>query len=284
MTEQLPVDPELEAGYNLRLGIPDFDGLIARLAAQSAAFREGADSLLDQAYDTGPKDKLDVFRCGQPDAPLFVFIHGGYWQRGDKSIYSFVAQPFVESGADVILVGYELCPDASMEGMADKHRKALAWIWRNAESLGVSADRINVSGHSAGGHLTAMMLATDWPAFSDGLPKDLIKSGIPISGLYQLDPLRKTTISHVLGLTDDNTPRLSPHFHQPTSEAPILVTLGGAETAAFHWQTDAFVEEWRKHAPTVAYHSEPDVDHFGVVERLAQSDSAIFRKVRDWLK
>ena len=115
------------------------------------------------------------------------------------------------------------------------------------------------------------------------MPKDLIKTGIPISGLYQLEPLRKITISDALGLDDVESMDLSPHFFEPITTAPILVTLGGAETPEFHWQTGQFVEKWKLKEVPLEYHAEPDVDHFGVVERLASKDSQIFKKVKSCL-
>jgi len=284
MPREVPIDPALEAGYNVRLLRSDVDDVITAWSQRSAALRKNVDVVPDCAYDTGARDKLDVFRCGKAGAPLFVFIHGGYWQRGDKSIYSFVAEPFLEAGVDVALIGYALCPSIDMETMVAKIRTAVAWIWRNAADLGVSAGRINLSGHSAGGHLTAMLLATSWPEIAPDLPANLIRSGIPISGLYQLEPIRHTTIADALDLGADTAARLSPQFLKPATDAPILVTIGGGETSAFHWQTDEFVTQWRATNPSIACHAEPDADHFGVVERLAERDSAIFRKVRDWLR
>ena len=165
-----------------------------------------------------------------------------------------------------------------MTGIVNQIRTALIWLWKNAHNHAISKDRINVSGHSAGGHITGMILATDWQQISSDLPKDLIKTGIPISGLYQLEPLRKTTIADALGLDDVESMALSPHFFEPITTAPILVTLGGAETPEFHWQTDQFVEKWKLNEAPLEYHAEPDVDHFGVVERLASKDSQIFKK------
>ena len=110
-----------------------------------------------------------------------------------------------------------------------------------------------------------------------------MKTGIPISGLYQLEPLRKTTIADALGLDDAESMALSPHFFEPITTAPILVTLGGAETPEFHWQTDQFVEKWKLNDAPLEDHAEPDVDHFGVIERLASKDSQIFKKISDWL-
>ena len=283
MERTIPIDPTLEKGYNVRLLVNDFDALIEKWSNWSEDFRANVDSSLDCQYGKGEKDKLDIFRCGKPNAPLFIVIHGGYWQRGDKSIYSFVANSFVNSGIDVALIGYQLCPGARMTNIVDKIREAIVWIWNNADEYSISKNRINVSGHSAGGHITAMILATDWKEVSKNLPDNLVKTGIPISGLYQLNPIRETTIADALGLDDAESLALSPHFFEPQTQAPILVTLGGGETSEFHWQTDNFVNKWKGLKASLDYFAEPDVDHFGVVERLANLESQIFTKVKSFL-
>jgi arylformamidase len=283
MERTIPIDPTLEKGYNVRLLVDDFDALIEKWSKWSEDFRANVDSSLNCQYSSGEKDKLDIFRCGKPNAPLFIFIHGGYWQRGDKSVYSFVAESFVSSGIDVALIGYQLCPGTSMTNIVDKIREAIVWIWNNASDYSISRHRINVSGHSAGGHITGMVLATDWSTISNNLPKDIVKTGIPISGLYQLDPIRETTIADALGLNDEESLALSPHFYQPQTEAPILVTLGGGETPEFHWQTNKFLKRWKNFKAPLDYFAEPDVDHFGVVERLANSESQIFIKVKNFI-
>ena len=283
MERTIPIDPTLEKGYNVRLLVDDFDALIEKWSKWSEDFRANIDSSLNCQYSSGEKDKLDIFRCGKPNAPLFIFIHGGYWQRGDKSVYSFVAESFVSSGIDVALIGYQLCPGTSMTNIVDKIREAIVWIWNNASDYSISRHRINVSGHSAGGHITGMVLATDWSTISNNLPKDIVKTGIPISGLYQLDPIRETTIADALGLNDEESLALSPHFYQPQTEAPILVALGGGETPEFHWQTNKFVKRWKNFKAPLDYFAEPDVDHFGVVERLANSESQIFIKVKNFI-
>ena len=283
MERTIPIDPILEKGYNVRLLVDDFDGLIEKWSKWSEDFRANANSSLNCQYGDGEKDKLDIFRCGKPNAPLFIFVHGGYWQRGDKSVYSFVAKSFVSSGIDVALIGYQLCPGASMTNIVEKIREAIIWIWNNADDYSISKHRINVSGHSAGGHITGMILATDWKEVSKNLPDNLVKTGIPISGLYQLNPIRETTIADALGLDDAESLALSPHFFEPQTQAPILVTLGGGETPEFHWQTDNFVNKWKGFKASLDYFAEPDVDHFGVVERLANFESQIFTKVKSFL-
>ena len=241
MNRQIPIDPVLEKGYDVRMLRDDFAEISNAWIERSSLTRKNANVSLDCSYDIGPANKIDIFRSGEIDAPLYVFIHGGYWQRGDKSVYSFVSESFLNNGIDVALIGYQLCPDASMTSITDQMRKALMWLWNNAEAMKISRDRINVSGHSAGGHLTAMMLATDWQRYNAELPANLIKTGIPISGLYQLEPLQHTTISDALKMNSEELEYLSPHFLKPSSKAPVLVTIGGAETKQFHFQSDEFI-------------------------------------------
>ncbi len=283
MNRDNPVDPVLEKGYNVRLLRDDFPQIAEGWAARSAALRAHVDAQLDCVYGAGPCDKLDVFRCGEVDAPLFVFIHGGYWQRGDKSMYSFIAEAFIDSGVDVALIGYPLCPDISMSSLVERIRTAISWLYRNAVRLGVSAQRINVSGHSAGGHLTAMMLVTQWRGIAQDLPGDLVKSGIPISGLYRLAPLCQTTINDALGMDTSEAQAISPQFLLPGGNAPVLAVLGGAETLQFHQQTDQFVDQWRDYIMPLEKYIEPGVDHFDVINRLSCVDSDVFTKVREWL-
>ena len=284
MIKDLPIDPVLEKGYNVRLLRDDFTQISADWMHRSEVFRQSADALLDCVYGDGEKDKLDVFRCGLANAPLYVFIHGGYWQRGDKSIYSFIAAPFVEAGIDIAVVGYELYPDISMTTMTNKIREAVVWLYRNAASLGVSADRINLSGHSAGAHLTAMGLTTCWSEFGDDLTPDLVKTGIPFSGIYHLEPLLQTTISEALFLRESELKSLSPQYLEPSAIVPILVILGGAESIEFFWQADLFIEKWSKLGVPMDKFIEPGVDHFDLLNQLAKPESQIFQKLKSWLE
>jgi arylformamidase len=281
---RIPIDPRLEREYNVRKLRDDFDQVFESWIVRSAAFRKAADAALGCSYDAGEKDKLDLFRCGTVNAPLLMFIHGGYWQRGDRSAYSFAAESFVHNGVDVAVFGYELCPAATMSGIVRKTQQAIIWLWENGRQYGVSPERINVTGFSAGGHLTAMMLATDWLSLNEKVPKDLVRTGCPLSGLYQLVPLLKTTIADALGIDESAAMRLSPHFLAPPAAVPTLVVIGAAETREFHWQTDEFCAKWKTYCPALEKYIEPGVDHFDLINRLASVDSTVFRKVRSLLK
>ena len=284
MARPFAIDPRLEDNYNNMARRPDAPALIQQWAERSADCRKNADAMLDCAYGSSERERIDIFRCGSKNAAVLVYLHGGYWQRGDKSIYSFIAPAFNAAGVDVAIVGYPLCPQVSMTDIVERTRTALSWLYRNAESLGICADRINLCGHSAGGHLTAMALTTAWPDHGDALPADLIKSGIPLSGLYLLEPLLHTTIADALHLTADEVQQLSPCYSKPATAAPLLAIVGGAESDEFFRQTDELINAWSRPGLQTGRFIEPDVDHFDLVERLATADSAIFRRVFDWLK
>jgi arylformamidase len=278
-----PLDAALESDYNNMARRPDAAELMQHLSELSQAYRGKADAALDCAYGNHDRERIDIFRCGQAGAPLFAYIHGGYWQRGDKSIYSYLAEPLNTASVDVAIIGYPLCPEVSMTSLLGTIKSALAWLYRNASALGVTGERINLSGHSAGGHLTAMAQATCWPEYAGDLPTDLLKSTIPISGLYLLEPLRHTTISDALHLTDDETNQLSPALLSADHAAPMLAIVGGAESPGFFEQTERLIEAWSRPLVVIDKYIEPGADHFDVVARLHSSDSAIFQRILAWL-
>ena len=278
------IDTNLEANYNIAAARGGLDEVMQAWSASSAAFREQADASLDCAYGSGERERIDIFRCGASGAPLYVYLHGGYWQRGDKSLYSFIAAPFLNAGVDVAIIGYPLCPQVSMTDLVSKVRQAIGWLYHNAGQLGVNRERINLSGHSAGGHLTAMAVCCDWPDFDEKLPRELLKTAIPFSGLYELAPLLQTSISDALHLTSTEVSRLSPVSLQPEAQIPLLTIVGGAETAEFFRQTDLLIESWSGLLPHIDRHVEPDVDHIDLIDRLASPDSQIFQRIIHWLR
>ena len=155
---------QIEASYNLRGLRPDYEtALVPGWVERSQSFRaHHASARLDIAYGDGERDQLDLFPVADPKAPFLVYIHGGYWQRGDKSIYSFLAQPFVEQGISVALINYAFCPNVRLSAIAPQVRRALVFLWRNAKELRINRDDYHLMGHSAGGHLTVEMMCSNW--------------------------------------------------------------------------------------------------------------------------
>ena len=276
----------LEKQYNLRAGRPDYDvTVIPEWTKRAEQARERLGGRLDIRYGEGDKQKLDLFTSGDPTAPLLVYIHGGYWQRGDKSIYSFLAVPFTERGVNVAVIGYDLCPSVTITRISEELREGLAFLWRNADDLGIDRERITVMGHSAGGHLTEMMMGTDWPSFGADLPAGMIQSGIPVSPLSLLEPVRLTSLNDNLRMTAEEAAAESPMVnHPPVTDAPQLLVVGGRETAEFHRQArmyqDAFATAERK----IDLYIVPDVDHFDEINVLADPESTFFKKTMAMLK
>lgn len=283
MNDPADIDENLERGYNVRAGRADYDDVLNDWVRRSEAFRAAAGGVLDISYGPAERQRLDVFPSGEAGAPTLIYLHGGYWQRGDKSVYSFVAEPFVGRGVNVVLMSYTLCPESTVPEITEEIRQGLSWLYRTGGDYGLAPGRINVAGHSAGGHLAAMMLATDWPARDPDLPADLVKTGVPVSGLYALEPLRRTSINQAARIDEAAARHCSPRYLRPASDAPVLAVVGGAETSAFHEQAEAFARQWTAAGACVERYVEPDADHFDVVNRLADPDSEFFRRTLDRL-
>lgn len=272
---------ELEAQYNMRATRLDYEtAVVPDWIQRSATFRDSVSCRLDLAYGPLERERLDFFpAAGGADGPILVFFHGGYWQRGDKSVYSFLAEPFVKNGVSVAVVNYDRCPSVRISDIPPQARRALAWVWRNAEALAGSPDKLYVMGHSAGGHITAMMMATDWPAFGDDLPRDMIKGAVPISGLFELEPLRFTSINDGVRMDHAEAAAQSPMNHPPVTDAPQLVVCGGAEPSEFHRQSDVYTDTFATAVRRMERYSVPMCDHFDELNELADQKSTFFQKV-----
>ena len=169
--------------YNNRALVPDFADHLKRWTEQSKTARKLLGGLTDISYGAGPNETLDIFPANAANAPVMVFLHGGYWRALDKSDQSFIAPSFTREGVCVVVPNYALCPAVSIPEIVMQMVKALAWVWRYIHEWGGDARRIHVVGHSAGGHLAAMLLACEWQRYADDLPADLVKSGLSVSGL-----------------------------------------------------------------------------------------------------
>jgi len=278
---------EFEVQYNLRLGRPDYeDTVIPDWVQRSEAARENLNCTLDIRYGEGEKQKFDVFTCGDASAPVLLYFHGGYWQRGDKSFYSFLAEPFNTAGVNVVVVGYDLCPSVSITRISEQSREAVAEIYRKADELQLNRELITIMGHSAGGHITEMMMGTDWSTLADDLPRELISAGIPVSPLSLLEPVRLTAgLNSGIQMDEAEAKSQSPMLnHPPVTNAPQLVVVGGAETEEFHRQSQMYYDKFKTNDRAMEIYFVPDVDHFDELNVLADSDSPFFKKALALLK
>lgn len=270
----------LEAEYNLgkRRGADDFARVVERWLQRSAKHREASNALVDIAYGEGEREKLDYFYSGNPNGPMLLYIHGGYWQRGDKSIYSFISEAFIKNGVSVAVINYDLTPSVRMGQIPPQIRKAIAWCYHNADELQYDHDQFHLSGHSAGGHLAAMMLATDWPAYDSPIPADVIRSGILISGVYELEPVVHTLMNEGPQMDVAEANAESPIFIPPLTNAPQLIVYGGGETSEFKRQSIDYVDKFRTTDRKMEIFEVPNDDHFDELDRLAEEDSDFFQK------
>ena len=267
----------MELQYNPRLTVADVDGIIADWASRSAAFTQRIACELDLAYGTRPAETLDLYKPEAPGGPVLIFIHGGYWRALDKQPYAFATEALVAAGALVASFNYTLCPAVSLDEIVRQSRAACAWVWREAASHGGDANRIHVAGHSAGGHLAAMMAATRWPEFAGDLPADLLKSATPISGLFDLEPLLATQVNEDVRMDAATATRNSPMALPPARDLPMTVAVGGAETDEFHRQSREFRAQWAGQLGAIDYIQTESENHFTIVEGLVDPLSPITR-------
>jgi arylformamidase len=245
--------------------------------ARSAAYRANATRKhIDLSYGPHEREKLDIFLPASDGAPLFAFIHGGYWQWNDKEGFEFLAKELNAAGAAFANIEYALCPAVTLAEISDQCRRAIAFLWRGGAKYGYDRRRIVVSGHSAGGHLTAMMQATDWPAFDNGLPIDVVAAGLPISGVYDVEPIRLTPLNDAVCLKPEDVADQSPMFMKPTSKGPSIIAFGGNEYDEFDRQATDLAAAWAKHGMETSTLNLPGRDHFTALSALAEPDHALF--------
>ena len=269
---------QLLVQYSPRLSIKDAPQIIEGWQVAAAGFRRRAKATLDIPYGPGVDETLDLFRPEGKRPPLHLFIHGGYWQRFYKQDFSHVAAGLVAHGVAVAVVNYTLCPAVGIGDIIDQMRRAAAFLWREAASLDVDVSKLQVSGHSAGGHLTAELVATDWPRIDAALPADMIKSAIPISGVFEIEPLRHIDIGDPLHLDESSARRLSPLFDEPRAKGPLLLAVGGDESPEFHRQSAALAERWGKKGVAAETLSLPGRNHFTILEELADPAGGLTRR------
>ena len=267
----------VEREYNLRAAFPDHPEWFARWAADSAAARRKLNGALDLRYGSGPKQTLDLFPAARPHAAL-MFIHGGYWRALDKQDHSFVAPPLVERGIGVAVVNYDLCPDVSIARIAEQCREAALWLMREGARYDVPAKRLVVAGHSAGGHLAACMLATDWKALAPDAPADLVPAAYSISGVFDLEPLVQVSMNSDLRLDAAEARRVSP-IHWPLAHpCEFDAVVGGLESSEFLRQSRMIVDAWSGQA-TTRYEEIPGTNHFTILDALPRADSAMVERL-----
>lgn len=277
MIPNLPLE-ELARRYNNGADVPDWmDTLLPRWQRESERVRADAAGARNVAYGELPRNTLDVF-TPKGDAPTsgwptLVFIHGGYWQRLSKDDWSVIAAPFVANGMAAVIVGYTLCPQTTIRGIAGEIEAAIAHVWRNANALNINRDRLALAGHSAGGHLTAWCLTVDWTTY--GLPATPFVAATSLSGLFDLEPLVPIYLNDALKLTHAEALAMSPAYRKRRVHCDFTATVGGAELPEFLRQNQLLGAHWANLREWVL----PHLNHFTIVDQLTRDDTQLFAHV-----
>ncbi|HKS17983.1 MAG TPA: alpha/beta hydrolase [Bradyrhizobium sp.] len=262
---------DYEAEYNNRARVPDCPAHIAGWERDAAAYREKhAPRVI--VYDAGPRNKIDLF-SGGGGGPIVVFIHGGYWQALDGSSFSHLAAGLNAHGIDVAIPSYDLCPEVGVDRIIGEMRAASRELARLRRPL-------VVAGHSAGGHLAACMLATDWPAFDALLPADLVTAAYAISGLFDLRPLIKTTVNNALRLDEATARAASPLFWKAPTRGSLDAVVGESESAEYFRQSRSIVDAWGAAGLPTRFGTVPAANHFTVIAPLADPASPMVARLK----
>ena len=273
---------EIERQYFMRAARPNYETVdLPGWIAKSDKFVSENTGTLDLVYGLHARNRLDYFPAKNNGESLALYIHGGYWQRGDKAIYRFLADNFIGNGISVALINYPMCPDVRFSEIVVHVRSAIKWLWMHAEELSFSKDKINVIGHSAGGHLTSEMMLTDWKALDKELPHEVIRSGVALSGLYDLSPLLYCSENQGLRLDEQEIAIASPMNREPQSLRPMLMGYGLNEPPDMHRQTIEFYNKFHPICERMECLA-INADHMDVVNELADSKSELTVRVLDY--
>jgi arylformamidase len=264
------VDYEVE--YNNRARVPENPALIAGWARDAAAYR-ARHTPRSMPYGPGARHTIGLF-SGDRDGPIVVFIHGGYWQALDGSFFSHLAGGLNAHGIGVAIPSYDLCPDVTVDRIIQQMRMASRELARLGQPL-------VISGHSAGGHLAACLLATDWPAFDASLPADLVTAAYAISGLFDLGPLVETSINKALRLDHAAARAVSPLFWSTPVRGSLDAVVGENESAEYLRQSRTIVERWGAAGIATRFGTIASANHFTAIAPLADPNTPMVLRLRE---
>lgn len=274
----MPIDYEKE--YDNRARVPEHTEIFARWGRDATAYRAGAhDAELGLPYGPSPRQIVDLFPAKHADAstPLAMFIHGGWWRTLAPSMFSQMAKGPNARGVTVALVGYDLVPQVTLAAIIEQMRNACLWLWHKKRQ------RIMVYGNSAGAHLAACMVATDWKTLAADAPADLVPAAYGISGVYDLAPVLKISPNQDIRLDETSARSCSPIYWRVPAGRTFDAVVGGLESAEFLRQSRVITEAWKTAAKT-RYEEIAGKNHFTAVDALTDANSAMTGRVAELAK
>ena len=272
---------EIDQEYNPRFIVENTDEVIKSYFTESQRVLREYSNRSAVAYGPTLSETLDIFPAEKLCSPIHIFFHGGYWHSLTSRDFAFVAEGLVRNGITAVLVNYALCPSVSIDEIVRQSRAAAAWTYRNAEDFGGNPEQITVSGHSAGGHLTGMLLSTDWEK-NYGLPPNLIKGFLPVSGLFDLKPFPFSWLQPKLLLTSEQVLRNSPVFLKPVYTPHVKVAVGADESDEFQRQSKNYTIFLQKHGVPAEYLSMPGKNHFNIIHDFHGDGGLLCKKIIEW--
>ncbi|WP_378944818.1 alpha/beta hydrolase [Mesorhizobium sp. ANAO-SY3R2] len=269
---------DLDRAYDVERSVPNFRIYADQWVDGSAQARRHLGGKLGVKYGPTVEEYADIFPAGRRGAPVLIFIHGGYWRMLSAREFSFVALGPVAAGVTTVVANYALCPSVSISEIVRQMRALVAWTYSNIEAFNGDPESIHVCGHSAGGHLTAMMALTDW-AKAYGLPANVLKSAFPISGLFELEPLRHSWLQPDLQLDEREVATQSPQRLVRRVSPPMLLSYGSEEPSAFAQQSDNFLAGWKRAGNRASFMPLIGRNHFTAISDFADPQSLFCREL-----
>lgn len=258
---------DIERQFNPRAWATDVEEQHALRGKLSKAARERLKGEFDIAYGDTPRQKLDIYHGGDTQAPIVVYLHGGYWRVGEKEKQAILAEPLVQAGFPVVMLGTDLCPAVSLDTIVQQVIRGIVWTAKNAQRVGGDGRRIYLYGHSAGAHLAAMGLAEDWT--QHGLPADLVCGATMVSGIYDVEPVLHISVNDLIKLTPDRVNALSPQCHPPRKAVPLVLAAGAEEAPGWVAQTEEYAAVCKKAGCAVKFIVVPHEGHFSTIPMQA---------------
>ncbi len=271
----------LDAEYNNQAKVSNFMSYVKEWNALCDTTLHEYQDHVTYCYDEGSGQKLDlIYPSDRPNnpCPVQIFFHGGYWKALSKDNFTFVARAFAEHGIATAIVDYGLIPMVTMQELVTQCRRSVAFLYAHSEALGLDADQIHVSGHSAGGHLAAMCLATDWTDLDASLPAQIIKSAVGVSGLYNLLPIKLCFLQADLKLDMETVAQMSPVNRNEPKSGLMHLVVGSKEGDEYLAQSNAMHDAWPEKS-TMPQILSP-YNHFSIMSSLADPSSELARLIR----